>query len=557
MELGQLPQSPTGETAKAFGAYYTDAVVARFLVRWALRSPNDTLADPAFGGGVFLAAASERLQQLGGDARRQIFGVELDKGVHAHTAAVLESHFSINPDHLIHGDFFDIEPHRLRLNAVVGNPPFIRYQRFTGIGRDKAIRRAAEQGVFLGKLSSSWGAFVVQAAALLEPGGRLGLVIPAELGHASYARPVLEYLARSFEQVSLVTFRERLFPRLSQDTLLLLAEGRKELENRAFFALLDLKSPADLATLRLPLHYAEGLEASALTSGRERLSLYWIPRAARELYHGLRETPQTFRLGGVADVGIGYVTGHNDFFHLSPEQAEQWNIPRAFLKPAVRRGRALRGLRFTEADWKKAVQKGEGGFLLHIPPRANLPPGVQQYLQQGQQNCVHQAYKCRVRQPWYSVPHVYQPDGFLTYMSGHTPLLVANQAGAVAPNSLHILRLKEPGVLSAKALAALWQTSLTRLSAELEGHAMGGGMLKIEPGEAEKIVLAKPADTTQLEALADELDVLMKKGMAEQAQTTADQVILGGLGLSKKEIAALSQAAKYLSQRRQRKLAGF
>jgi len=33
-------------------------------------------------------------------------------------------------------------------------------------------------------------------------------------------------------------------------------------------------------------------------------------------------------------------------------------------------------------------------------------------------------------------------------------------------------------------LAALWQTLLTRLSAEIEGHALGGGMLKIEPSEA-------------------------------------------------------------------------
>jgi hypothetical protein len=137
------------------------------------------------------------------------------------------------------------------------------------------------------------------------------------------------------------------------------------------------------------------------------------------------------------------------------------------------------------------------------------------------------------------------------------PHLVTNEAGAVAPNSLHLVRLTAPG-WSAKALAALWQTSLTRLSVELEGHAMGGGMLKIEPGEAERIVLAKPADTTELEALADELDILIKKGRAEQAQTLADQVILReGLGLTKKEIAALSQAGQYLRLRRQRKLAGF
>ncbi|MCX7782554.1 MAG: SAM-dependent methyltransferase [Meiothermus sp.] len=559
MELGQLPQSPTGEAAKTLGAYYTDAAVARFLVRWALRSPHETLADPAFGGGVFLAAASERLRQLGGDVDRQIFGVELDEEVHERTATALEAHFSINPARLFCEDFFDLSPPDMPVNIVVGNPPFIRYQRFGGAGREKALRRALKQGVRLSKLAGSWAAFVVYATAFLKPGGRLGMVIPAELGHAAYARPVLEYLAGSFKQVSLITFRDKLFPHLSQDTLLLLAEGRGEhSKSTAVFSLLDLQSTADLERLQLPHRGTEWLETPALTSGRERLPLYWIPRAARELYQSLREAPQTFRLGGVADVGIGYVTGHNNFFHLSPEEARHWNIPLEFLRPAVRRGRAFTGLRFTRADWERALQKGEAGFLLHLPPDAILPSSVRAYLERGQATGVPQAYKCRARRPWYSVPHVHQPDGFLTYMSGSMPHLVTNEAGAVAPNSLHLVRLKAPGVLSKKALSALWQTSLTRLSAELEGHAMGGGMLKMEPGEAERVVLARLTDAPGLEALADELDVLLKKGRAEQAQILADQIILrGGLGLAEKEIATLSQASQYLSRRRQRRLAGL
>jgi adenine-specific DNA methylase len=589
MKLDLLPQSPTGKTAKTFGAYYTDAAVAQFLVRWAVRSPYDTLADPSFGGGVFLAAASEYIQQLGGDPGQQIFGVELDEEVHGRTATALEAHFLLSKKNLIRSSFFDIEPQRLRLNALVGNPPFIRYQRFTGAEREKAIRRAAAEGVTLRKLSSSWAAFVVHAAALLKLGGRLGLVLPAELGHAAYAQPVLEYLARSFERVSLLTFREKLFPRLSQDTLLLLAEGRRsEAEPDAVFELLDLHSAADLAALHpppgvrvsdcsngdRPLPRAQILDTPALTSGQERLLEYWIPRVTRKLYQDLCDAPQTFHLGEIADIGIGYVTGNNHFFHLSPEQVELWNIPPAFLKPAVRRGRALRGLCFTPSDWNVAVQKGEAGYLLHISPKAVLPLEVRRYLQRGEAMGVPQAYKCRTRTPWYAVPHVYQPDAFLTYMSGETPRLVANPAGVFAPNSLHTLRLRFPAPLqmersltdastprgwSTKALAVLWHTSLTQLSAEIVGHAMGGGMLKIEPGEAEKIILPKPnTDAQRLEAIADVLDDLVKKGQVEQAQRLADQLVLrDGLGLTEKEVEALSRASQYLSLRRQRKLPGL
>ena len=565
----QLPDSPSGEVAKNFGAYYTDPQVAQFLVRWAVRRAEDSVIDPAFGGGVFLQAASQHLKSLGGKPENQVFGVELDPQVHAQTSQAL-AQTSVQPPNLIQSDFFDLEPGQLPpIRAVVGNPPFIRYQRFTG-GRDKALAKAAAEGVGLSKLASSWAPFLVHSVALLEPGGRLGLVIPAELGHAAYAQPVLHYLARSFEQITLVTFRKKLFPHLSQDTLLLLAEGRKlRPENqKADFYLLDLEDWASLNNLGTDLPSLQPMNAQGFSEGQERLVEYWLPRNVRELYRELRASTQTVRLGQLADVGIGYVTGGNDYFHLSPETAREWNIPSEFLRPTIRRGRALKGLRFTQQDWKAALGSGEVGYLLYIPPSAELPQAVQRYIQHGQDQRVHQAYKCRVRKPWYSVPQVYKPDAFLTYMSGESPRLVANHAGVVAPNTLHILRLKPllplPDMLlspqgervGVRGLAGLWQSSLTRLSAEIEGHAMGGGMLKLEPSEAERVVLASPKlSQKHLQALADKLDRLIRSDKPYTALELADQAILERLGLDKQDRQSLLEGAVLLKQRRYKETA--
>jgi len=125
-------------------------------------------------------------------------------------------------------------------------------------------------------------------------------------------------------------------------------------------------------------------------------------------------------------------------------------------------------------DWQQAAAAGEAGYLLSLNGDGALPDNVRRYLQQGESQGVHHAYKCRTRSPWYRVPHVYQPDAFLSYMSGETPRLVANDTEAVAPNSLHIVRLHAHARVTQDALAALWQTSLTSLSVEVEGHALGG-----------------------------------------------------------------------------------
>ncbi|RDI95248.1 hypothetical protein DV704_08020 [Meiothermus sp. QL-1] len=539
-------EGPPAPVAKALGAYYTDAGVARFLVRWALRAPRETVADPAFGGGVFLAAASERLAGMGGDPRAQVFGVELDEEAHRRTAAWLRARFDLPPAHLRQGDFFDLEPPG-QVDAVVGNPPFIRYQRFPGL--QKALAKA---GLRLSGRSSAWAPFLLRAVAWLRPGGRLAMVVPAEIAHAAYARPVLDHLSRSFEEIWLISFQKSLFPRLNQDTLLLLAEGRRPMpDGRAAAWLVDLPDPAGLEQLALPTPKAVRVNLLAL-GGEARLPLYWLSPEERELYLRLAG-PTALRLGQVARVDIGYVTGHNRFFHLSPAEAAQQGIPQAFLRAALWRGRGLRGLRFTSADWQEAGQKGQAGFLLSIPPEAPLPPAVAAYLEAGQAAQVHRAYQCRRRQPWYSLCPGGGPEAFLVYMG--EPRLVVNEARVLLSNSLYAVH---PQGLGARALAALWQSSLTQLSVELEGHALGGGMLKLEPREAERVVLPSTArnrwEEGRLEALADGLDRLLRQGKTQEAQALADSVILReGLGLSEEEVACLARARQKLRLRRCRR----
>lgn len=542
------------EGAKALGAYYTDSQVAEFLVRWAVRNSADTVLDPAFGGGVFLRAACRRLRELGGNPSAQVYGVELDSAVHRHIGEKL-CEDGVAPINLVASDFFAITPDRMApVDAVVGNPPFIRYQRFTGDVRARALARAAEQGLKLSELSSSWLPFLVHSIRMLRPGGRLAMVIPFEIGHALYAVPVLKHLDRKFESVTFLTFRKKLFPDLSQDTLLLLAEG-KDAGAAGRFYIRDLRHAGDLAHIEVTgagcVPGVRRLDRERVASGQQRLIEYLLPRKARELYAEMRAPEHTVSLGQLADVGIGYVTGANDFFHLGPGAAAEIGIPSEFLRACVRRGRALTGLRFTEADWNDALGRGDAGYLVYLPSGGTLPPAVARYVAYGESKGIHRTFKCRTRSPWYRVPHVYLPDAFLTYMSGDLPRLVSNGAGVVAPNTLHILRLHRGAGIGSNALAALWQTSLTRLSVEIEGHALGGGMLKLEPTEAERVLVPIIPKKDNLDALALELDQVARSRGEEACVSYADQALLRRrLGLSAADVRLLYDSAALLRERR-------
>jgi adenine-specific DNA-methyltransferase len=548
----QPDHSSALQDAKNAGAFYTDVQIAEFLVWWAVRSPLDTVLDPSFGGGVFLRAACQRLENLGGSVHGQVFGAELDSRVHQEISLKLHEEFRIPASSLLEADFFSVD--RITpagVDVVVGNPPFIRYQRFTGAARERALACAASAGVTVSGLASSWLPFLVHSVAQLKLGGRLAMVLPFELTQAAYARAGLDFLARSFGTVSLLTFRKKLFTDLSEDTLLLLAQDKgrpsrswrwRDLAHSGELAEMIRRDDREVSPCRV-------LDAERLATGEGRLIDHLLTRKARELYRKLGASIRSVRLGELADVGIGYVTGANEFFHLSPNAARYWKIPSQFLRPAVRRGRSLRGLFFTNQDWELGTHTGEAGYLLHIQPKDDLPASVQRYLATAQD--IRTAYKVRSRKPWYAVPHVYHPDGFLSYMSGTTPRLVANDAGVVAPNSLHILRLRPTMTLNHHAIPALWQTSLTRLSVELEGHALGGGMLKLEPKEAGNVLVAWPANFRGLLDDAKALDTVSRTMDENTAMNEADNLILRQrLHLTRADCTLLQQAANMLQQRR-------
>ncbi len=103
-----------------------------------------------------------------GATASRVHGVELHEDSARAARAILSAH---GADARIEvGDFFDYST-STSYDAVIGNPPYVRYQEFTGAARTKARRAALEVGVPLSGLASSWAAFTVQAARLVAPTG--------------------------------------------------------------------------------------------------------------------------------------------------------------------------------------------------------------------------------------------------------------------------------------------------------------------------------------------------------------------------------------------------
>ena len=459
--------------SKTLGAYFTPEAVAAALVRWAVRDPADLLLDPSSGDGRFVALHGNSV------------GVERDP------VSVAEAGCRAPQATIVEADFFTwASDDSRRFDCAAGNPPFIRYQRFTGATRRAALDYCRRQGVTFSGLSSSWAPFIVAAASKLRPGGRIAFVVPAEIGHAPYAMPLLDYLVGNFGAVHVVAIKEKVFPRLSEDCWLLFADNAGCRTDS-----IRLSRVERFVSGAMPPPVSEPIPVDVWrTRWRGRLRPFLLPQRVRNAYERMAADPAGVRLGQIAQVGIGYVSGANDFFHLRPSEAERFRIPDEFLMPSIRNSRYVTGVAIDDVDIRRWIARDDPVLLLRIPPRAAVPGSVQAYLDTAKGRQAKASYKCRNRTPWYTVPDVRRPGFVLTYMSGKSPALAINRGRCTCTNALLAVDLRSGlfdggAARSGQRLSMAWDSPAGRLSCELEGHPLGGGMLKLEPGEARHVLM--------------------------------------------------------------------
>jgi hypothetical protein len=232
-------------------------------------------------------------------------------------------------------------------------------------------------------------------------------------------------------------------------------------------------------------------------------------------------------MGDWVKAHIGVVTGANKYFILSPAEQQKRGIPPEFFIPIIRRSAHLKGLWVDESLLERLASNGHKCLLLKTDlNRTLLPKSLQEYIEYGEETGVPQAQKCRVRQRWYAVRRTFAPPAFMQCMSASWPRLVVNRSQYTCTNN--ILRLcwkKERPPIDWLRLALGTLSTLSQLSAELVGRSYGGGVLKVEPGELENL-LVPLVPMEKVEELAERANSLLTEGDFQRTTQVVDEALI-------------------------------
>ena len=522
---------------KLRGGYYTPDSISEVMAEWVSLASPSRILEPSAGDGAFIQALAPKLSQSA-----RITAIELSG-----EDAVLAKGRGDGQTDIFCGDFFswyESNTPDQYFDAVIGNPPFIRYQDFPERHREVSFALMREIGLNPNRLTNAWAPFVAVGTRALREGGLLAMVLPAELLQVGYAAELRKFLAGEFSDLKLVTFREIVFPKIQQETIIVL--GVKGRLRNAEISFIELNDASALTVGRL---HKNSDHVNDLHHDKEKWLQYYLSSAELGLIREIEESG-TFRpLGEYADVDVGIVTGRNQFFVLSEDQVErmelgQWTIP------LVGRSFQIPGLTIYRDEWDRLAEGGHKCYLLQLGSldRDELSSEALKYVQWGEEQGFHKGYKCRIRMPkWWNVPSVWTPDAFLLRQIHKGPRIISNGSGAVCTDTIHRIRTK--GWVSGKDLAAVSMNSLTSAFSEIRGRSYGGGVLELEPTEAESLPFPVPISTLDI----DELDSLVRSGAVSEAIDHIDRETLQSEGLAPSEIATLRAIWRKMSGRRIRR----
>lgn len=533
---------------KLRGGYYTPPELAAYLAGWAIGPKAEAVLEPSCGDGVFLDAL-----QACAPRKIDVTAIEVDALEAAKAARRSTSHDKLVAD-VKCADFLEWylgpDARSARFDAVVGNPPFIRYQYLSNKDQALSEKIFSTHGLPFTKHTNAWVPFVIASLSLLKPGGRMAMVLPSEILHVLHAQSLRSFLGAHCEKILIIDPEEILFEGTLQGAVLFFAE--KKLSVRDHSSGLGIVRTSGKGFLKADpdSHFSktsflngktvEGKWTKALLGAREL-----------ELFEHVASLPSVHKFAEIASVDVGLVTGANKFFLVASDVVKKFALDE-WAHPMFGRSEHCPGVLYDERQHRFNSDAGlPSNFLwFNVQNISELPPSAIKYIQLGESEELHTRYKCRVRSPWFKVPSVYSTTVGMLKRAHDMPRLIYNDIGAYTTDTAYRITTN---IVDPKRLVDCFVNSFTALSAELEGRYYGGGVLELVPSEIERVLVPMPLE---VRPAIRSLDNMVRTSPTLEVLEKQDSRILPKLGLSQDDAICLRGAWNKLRQRRQRSQGG-
>lgn len=547
------------------GQYYTPPQICELVVHLTVKDPDSHVLDPAVGSGGFVVKAYERLKTLKRESGMPIDHKEIVSQIHgvdinrfpAHLTAINLTLRDLNSKtenvDVEVSDFFDLKPRQKRMqveralargrslvemvapakvDAVVGNPPYIRQEK---IGNKGKVRKHLHKLGYddMSDRADIYCYFFTHSTEFLKEGGNLGFITSNRWLTVGYGKDLQAFFLRNCKIKAIIAFDKQVFKEPLIGTVITILEKCAEESNRdsnvvGFFR---FKRRLDLETIikRVQTNYKpdlfyEDAELRLVTMQQRDLrreDKWYKYLYAPTIYFKCSSHKKVVPLENVADVSRGITSNANRFFYFRGKKAfEDWGIHEKFVSPLVKHVRQTEFIEIgkKDTDWfvldlhgivQEILSSEDKTLTEHLEPAEIVKRGfvnrgfhgLSDYIEHGEKIGINRRPALRSRKIWFDLGHLPRPPIMFPEVYWKKAQVLSNTDGLTLDKRLYSIWPKKNS--DPVVLLGILNSGVLLMMREIDGRVEEGQAMNrnsVMVYEAKNLKILDPRKLSKREA---------------------------------------------------------
>jgi methylase of polypeptide subunit release factors len=376
-DIGRLYEALIpGKHRRVLGQYRTPRDLAELMRTWAT-SGGDTVLDPGMGAGE-LSVPFQPDWEISTDPDR-VDGV--DRSPLAALMGRVAQTISGQRHEAHRTDFFELEPADLvrDVDALLCNPPYTRHDSIRSTYKDKLNAQAEDQtGLQIPKTSPLYAYFYYYLNQFLDTGDQAAVLTPHHFLSRDFGKPLKRFLLREFDIKALLLDNpenESKFDTAQTTDMVAFLEATDDDADMRVTRFIRVDEDTEVQTKLEAVRDGTSEETDwGVINCIEQSELTPEDRWDNLFHPNAVELPDLPPLSEIAEVHRGLQTGENDFFCLSQDEVDSWEIDPQYLSRTLPNQRYVNGYDICADDWEDFDRQGRATWLLyHLDQLTGVP----------------------------------------------------------------------------------------------------------------------------------------------------------------------------------------
>jgi type I restriction-modification system DNA methylase subunit len=563
------------------GQYYTPPPIVELITEMCIKSPNEKVLDPACGSGSFLVKSYHKLKDLkkkenpfAEDSKlheeilNQLYGIDINPfpaQLSSINLAVRNLKVTSRNINLIVSDFFKVKPSTAilprKFDVVVTNPPYTRQEEmeYKDQIRKEALTYSDGSKILLDARAGIYAYFFTHSAKFLKNHGMMGQITSDTWLDVGFGEDLKRFFLDHFKIQAILWYDVRAFEKALVGTCITILKREEESkeareDNAVKFVRIKkaMHTEEIVRTIETAKEDFENERIGVTLKKQEELepkAKWGIFLRAPTIYFKIKENKKMAKLGELAKVNYAIKTGANEFFYLDKEKVKLWGIEKEFLEPLVSSPKNI-GIEIHSKDADESV------LMVHEPKDKLKDTNVLKYIEHGETvetrikggkkgGTIVKGYQnlssVKSRKLWYDLGEREVAPILFSCRIWERCIFAVNKAKTQADKAFYEVRPKNTKDIN--VFAAVLNSSLTALFAELNGRFYGGGVLELEIYEAKNLPVLNPEklstkERQRIESAFSKVCEAQNKGdekLEQEAKTELDNAVFDVLKLRESE----------------------